>query len=162
MLRRRARGGGGPPCQGPKDRSSTVSEAITVSASIAATVPASITYTPVGGSPGVYAATVAVTAVTTNNPAGFGASIAATPLTGPATIAVTDRAVDLPVTSAGITGTATPYGAPAAAWTTGNGTDLAHAFAPVTNGTISVPMKVRNVTVPGAYSGTLTLTFSTL
>ena len=140
--------------------SSTVAETLTVAASISATVPATVTYQPVTGQPGVFGASLAMTSITTNNPAGFGIMIAATPLTGPVTIPVGDRAIEQPTVSAGITGTATAYGYDPAAWAAG--TELAHAFAPVTNGTVTAPLRVRNISVPGAYTGSLTIVFSTL
>lgn len=138
--------------------SSNVSESLTAPATISATVPASLAYTAdTGAGAGYYRGSLAVTDVDTDNPAGLTVKLTASTLvSGGATVPLTDRQFEFIGPAGPWTRTATMYG-------TASITDrtIATSAAPVSGATLTLDAQVRNVTVPGAYTGTLTLTFTT-
>lgn len=142
------------------EQESEVDETLVVAANIAAVVPASLTYTPdtVAGA-GFFRAdpTLYIDDIETDFPTGLTVYITATPLVGPgATIPLADRQLEF-------IGPAGPFTRSPIMYGDSSITDqvLATTGAPLVGGALEVDAQVRNVTIPGAYTGTLTLTFAT-
>lgn len=137
---------------------SEVDETLVLASTIAATVPANITYTPnVPAGAGYYVAPLAITDVETDYPTGLSVKLTATTLVGPgATIPLTDRQFEYVGPAGSFTRTPVLYGTSAI-----TGLTIASTGAPLVGGSLDIDAQVRNVTVPGTYSGTLTLTFET-
>lgn len=138
------------------EQESEVDETLTVASTISAVVPASATYVA-QVDPGLYRAEIPITDISTDFPVGLSVHVTATPLVGPgATVPVTDRAIGPMTSPAGWTETTVDYG-------TASIVDalIASVGTPVTDDDIIVASRVRDVFVPGTYTGTLTVTVAT-
>lgn len=139
--------------------SGTTSESLTLAASISMTVPASVTYAAQGG--GTFLATVPITNVSTDNTTGLSIYGTFSTLTGPATIAVTNRAF---LHDGGL---GTIPDASTTDLNYGDITDAGQGYLFVNLNAATAPKSgswsslVQNVTAPGTYSGTITFTAAT-
>jgi hypothetical protein len=138
--------------------SSTVNESLSAAASISATLPASVTYTPnTTAGAGFYIAPISATNVSTDHPAGLTVRLTASTLTSASTtIPLTDRQFEHSGAAVGWTRTPVMYGTSSI-----SNTEIATRTTPVSSATLNVDAQVRNVTVPGSYSGSLTFSFTT-